>query len=70
MSLAKPEKAFQDLCDTLTELGYTLSPKKLVPRATSVTYLGIEIDTMKYTISVSHEILIHIRQLCQNWAQK
>ena len=46
------------------------SSKKLVPPATQVTCLGILIDTIKETISISPEKLEQINQAVSQWLSK
>ena len=44
--------------------------KKLVAPSTSVTCLGIQIDTVKRTLSLPEGKLQEIVDLCKNWASK
>ena len=54
---SQAQKAFKDLCDTLTELGLAISVKKLVSPNMVVTCLGVDIDTTKVTVAVPPEKL-------------
>ena len=44
--------------------------KKLVPPSTIVTCLGIQIDTVKRTLSIPEGKLQEITNLCKNWVSK
>ena len=63
-------KSYEDLCALLEKLGLTISDKKLVPPSTVVTCLGVQIDTIKGTISVPPEKLQKIIQMCFTWENK
>ena len=64
------DASFNFLKNLLEELGLDISPKKLVPPATSVTYLGILINSIQRTISIPPEKLAEITQLCVQWSTK
>ena len=51
-------------------MGLEISNKKLVPPATSVTCLGILVDSVQKTISIPSEKLAEIVQLCADWGSK
>ena len=63
-------QAYEMLSSLLVQLGLQISPKKLVPPSTSVTCLGILIDTETRTMSVPSEKLHHISELCHQWQNK
>ena len=67
---SKMDACFNFLKDLLTDLGLEISPKKLVPPATSVTCLGILIDSVQKTVSIPQEKLAEITQLCKQWTTK
>ena len=67
---SKMDACFNFLKDLLTDLGLEISPKKLVPSATSVTCLGILIDSIQKTVSIPQEKLAEITQLCKQWTTK
>ena len=50
---SKAEKSFDTLHKLLTELGFDISYKKVVSPATKVVCLGVEIDTEKFTLSIT-----------------
>ena len=56
--------------DLLADLGLDISHKKLVPPSTSVTCLGILIDTINRTISVPPKKLQDISTMCKIWTTK
>ena len=58
------------LQELLTELGLTVSSKKLVPPSTQVTCLGIVVNTVDFTISISSEKLEIIKAMCSSWPVK
>ena len=63
-------ESFIFLKKLLGELGLEISNKKLVPSATSVTCLGILVDSVQKTISIPSEKLAEIVQLCADWGSK
>ena len=62
--------SFQFLSKLLQELGLDISHKKLVPPHTSVTCLGIQIDTVHRTLSIPQKKLQDIISLCKSWLTK
>ena len=62
--------AYERLSSLLAQLGLQISLEKLVPPSTSVTCLGILIDTETRTMSVPSENLHNILQLCHQWENK
>ena len=62
--------SYKYLCELLEKLGLTISSKKLVPPSTVVTCLGVQIDTVKGTISVPPEKLQKIMLMCFTWESK
>ena len=67
---SKINESFIFLKKLLGELGLDINPKKLVPPATSVTCLGILVDSVQKTISIPSEKLAEIAQLCADWGSK
>ena len=63
-------KSYAFLTELLSHLGLDISVKKLVPPSTSVTCLGIQIDTINRTISVPPKKLQEIVNLCNAWTSK
>ena len=64
------DASFNFLKNLLVKLGLDISPKKLVPPSTSVTCLGILINSIQKTISIPPEKLAEITQLCIQWSTK
>ena len=62
--------AYEKLSSPLVQLGLQIIVTKLVPPSTSVTCLGILIDTETRTMSVPPEKLHNILQLCYQWENK
>ena len=62
--------AYETLSSLLLQLGLQISVKKLVPPSTSVTCLGILIDTETRTMSVPPEKLHNTLELCCQWQNK
>ena len=60
-------QAFRFLKDLLAQLGLDISLKKLVPPDTSVTCLGILINTTNRTISAPPQKLSEIIDICNTW---
>ena len=54
----------------LSQLGLDIFMKKVVPPSTSVTCLGIHIDTVQRTLSNPHGKLEEIVEMCKKWASK
>ena len=62
--------AFETLITLLGELGLQISDKKLVTPATRAVCLGVEVDTVNFTLSVPAEKLADIKHTCQMWRHK
>ena len=62
--------SFQFLLKLLQELGLDISHKKLVAPHTSITCLGIQIDTVSRTLSIPQKKLQDIISLCKSWVAK
>ena len=67
---SKINHTYVRLQQLLSELGLTISAKKLVPPSTQVTCLGIVVNTVDFTISIPQEKLIAIKAMCSTWASK
>ena len=65
-----PSEIHRFLTQLLADLGLDISLKKLVPPSTSITCLGIQVDTIQRTILFPHSKLQKIVKLCQSWASK
>ena len=54
----------------MQRLGLTVSQKKMVPPATSVIFLGVEINTVAWTISIPADKLRQISDTVKDWKDK
>ena len=68
--VSKITKTFTRLQSLLTELGLSISIKKLVSPSTRVTCLGIVVDTVEFSTSIPVEKLQVIKDMCNQWATK
>ena len=59
--------SYDCLLSLLCRLGLDVSQKKLCPPSTKAVCLGIEIDTVKRTISVPEDKLQRIRHMVDTW---
>ena len=62
--------SFQFLLNLLQDLDLEISHKKLVAPHTSVSCLGIEIDTVARILSIPQKKLLEIVHLCKSWTTK
>ena len=67
---SKIQASYVRLQELLTELGLTVSPKKLVPPDTRVVCLGIVVDTVQQSLSIPSEKLESIKLTCAQWSNK
>ena len=58
---------FEALCD---HLGLKLAPDKLTFPATSLEWLGFNVDTVEMRVTIPHPKLQEISELCQSWLTK
>ena len=65
--LSRSNDTFQYLQDLLKELGFSLNEKKIVSPQTKVSCLGVEVDTVNFTIAVPPEKMKKIRETCHGW---
>eukprot|EP00111_Clytia_hemisphaerica_P012350 TCONS_00036275-protein len=64
------EAAYMTLRSLLLELGFTISPSKLVPPCQKLVFLGVEIDTVKLTLSLSAKKLAYLKVFLQSFRSK
>ena len=62
--------AFHALCVLLRQLGLDVSQKKLVAPTTKAICMGVEIDTIRRTISIPEEKLAKIQDMVSEWTSK
>ena len=67
---SRAEASFQALGTLLRELGLTESEEKAVPPTTRITYLGVQFDSVKMTMSVPPEKLTEIKAEIVKWTRR
>lgn len=73
IGVASPEKALQDYikCGSLLkDLGLQESPSKACPPSTVLTCLGVEVDSLNLTLSVTPERLQELETLLLQWTTR
>lgn len=66
----RAQKGFQAFCALAEHLGLQLSEKKCFAPATSVEWLGYEIDTQAMTIAIPESKLAEVIQECERWLHR
>ena len=61
--VGKTQEAFKTLCDLLEELGFTISPSKVVEPCQKLTFLGVEIDIHALTLSLPQQKLHSLKEV-------
>ena len=69
-TLQECQHAFDTLCTLLLELGFTISPTKLVPPCQKLTFLGVDIDTTLLTLSLSEKKLQDLKELLDSFRSR
>ena len=67
---AKASRDYQYYGSLLTELGLQESPCKACPLSTCMTFLGVQINTVDMTLSVTPERLTELEMLLSHWLTK
>ena len=67
---SKIDNIYSRLQELLSELGLSVSAKKLVPPSTKVVCLGILVDTVDLSVSVPEEKLQLLKDTCIKWSSK
>ena len=62
--VSKSKASFDALTALLLELGFDISEKKVVQPATKVTCLGVDIDTVEFTVSIPPDKVAEILSEC------
>ena len=62
--------SFQTLHKLLLDLGFDISHKKIVTPSTKVTCLGVDINTVDFTVSITKDKVTEIINMCQLWQNK
>ena len=68
--VSKSHDSFKTLRVLLLELGFDISENNIVEPTTKVTCLGVDIDTVQFTVSITLEKITEILVECQSWAKK
>ena len=68
--LEECQQAFGVLCKLLCNLGFQISPGKVVPPSQLFTFLGIQIDTVNLELSLPQEKLVETKALVQEFSHK
>ena len=63
-------ESFNTLTSLLQELTLQISSKKLISPTTGAVCLGIEVDTVNFTLAIPQEKLTEIGSTCDLWATK
>ena len=69
-TLKECQEAFKALCDLLVELGFTISPSKVVEPCQKLTFLGVEIDTHALTLSLPQDKLHSLKEVLLSFRNK
>ena len=67
---SKANESFQTLHNLLSKLGFDISAKKIVPPCTKVTCLGVKINTVDFTVSITADKVQEIIKTCYAWTSK
>ena len=62
--------SFHTFYTLLTNLGFDISQKKIVTCGTKVTCLGVDIDTVNFTVSITSDKITEIIDICRSWSTK
>ena len=62
--------SFNTLLALLHDLGFQISDKKLVAPTACATCLGVEVDTVNFTLAVPKAKLTEISSTCDIWGSK
>ena len=64
------QQAYDALCSLLLDLGFELSPQKLVPPCQSLVFLGILFDTVNLTLSLPQNKLDDLKDLIASFSSR
>ena len=67
---SKANESFQTPYKLLSDLGFEISAKKIVTPSTKVTCLGVEINTVHFTVSITPDKVQEITKTCYAWTSK
>ena len=63
-------QSFQTLIELMQELGLAISDKKLIHPTTQAVCLGVLVDTVSGTVSISPDKLTQVQQIVHEWSNK
>ena len=69
-TLKECQEAFYVLCRLLEELGFTISPNKVVEPCQKLTFLGVEIDTESLTLSLPQDKLHSLKDTLLSFSHR
>ena len=64
------ESALVCLCNLVQDLGFTINWEKVALPAQKMTFLGIELDCLKRTMSLPEKKLLAVKELLVSWSLK
>ena len=67
---SQASNSFHTLHKLLLNLGFEISQKKLITPSTKVTCLGVDIDTVNFTVSITKDKVEEVVNMCQLWQNK
>ena len=68
--VSKSRASFETLRALLLELGFDISEKKVVQPPTKVTCLGVDIDTIEFTVSITPDKVKEILAEYESWVDR
>ena len=68
--VSKSTASFHTLRALLLDLGFDISEKKVVQPSTKVTCLGVDIDTIEFTVSITPDKVKEILAECESWVDR
>ena len=69
-TITTAKSSFETLTNLLQKLVLDISIKKLVHPTTKVTCLGVDVDTVNFTVAIPDQKLSEIIHVCHSWTQK
>ena len=64
------QAAYDELCSLLQNLGFALSPTKIVPPPLSLVFLGVEFDTVHMSLSLPEDKLTDLKGVIQSFCSR
>ena len=66
----RAEEAFMKLREIINLFGLQEAEEKASPPATRMTFLGLQVDSILFTLTIPQEKLLEIREECGRWKEK